>query len=174
MRRHEVMKTNWVDRVVEWISPERALKRKAARAFLSMATRAASTSRLRNDWILPGQGESPTPSQWDLDTYRVRSRLANRDDPIASGATDTMQLNIVGSGLRPQARIRGERLGIPDDRAERLNHQAEAAFREFSRFADSGNRLDFDEIQFLAIRKVVEDGESIIIPTWANEAWRPF
>ncbi len=163
--------TNYYDRFVERCFPVRGLKRRQARIALS-AYKAASTSRLRNDWSVTGAQRDATPNQWELAMLRDRSRDAIRNDPVASGALDTMKLNVVGSGLRPQARIRGDRLGISPEKASELNRQVEDIFRKWSVNADAANRLDFDEIQFMAIAKVIEDGESIIIPTWANEKWR--
>ncbi|KKL95870.1 hypothetical protein LCGC14_1850330, partial [marine sediment metagenome] len=161
-----------LDKAIGYIAPRMALKRRQSRMLLS-AYRSAESTRLRNNWGLGQQRES-TPQSYELSRIRDASRDANRNDPVASGATDTLKLNIVGSGLHPQARIRADRVGISDERATELNRQAEAVFRRWSPYADSGNRLDFDEIQFLALAKVIEDGESIVIPTWAKESWRPF
>jgi len=166
---------NVIDRVVAYFAPRAALSRRRARILLSAAYKSADISRLKNRWILPGtSGTDPTPDEWDLSVIRERSRDANRNDPVASGATDTMELNIVGSGLKPQARIRADRLGISESKAAKLNRQAEMAWAHFTPFADAANRLDFDEIQFLVLRKIIEDGESIVIPGEAKEPWRPF
>ncbi len=163
---------SYFDRAVERFLPVRGLKRKQARMMLS-AYKAADTSRLRNDWSVLGAQRDATPHSWELSVIRDRSRDAIRNDPVASGATDTLKLNIVGSGLKPQARIRADRLGVSEDRATELNRQAEAIWKQWTPLADSANRLDFDEIQFMAIGKIIEDGESLLIPTWANEKWRP-
>ncbi len=162
----------WLDKRIGRVAPQWALKRRQSRMLLS-AYSAGETTRLRNNWGLGLQRES-TPDTHKLSQIRDASRHANRTDPVASGATDTLKTNIVGSGLHPQGRIRADRIGISPERATELNRQAESAFRLWSPYADSGNRLDFDEIQFLALGKVVEDGESIVIPTWAKESWRPF
>ncbi|MEE4113483.1 MAG: phage portal protein, partial [Desulfobacteraceae bacterium] len=98
----------------------------------------------------------------------------NRNDPVASGATDTLKQNIIGNGLRPQSAIRGDRLGISEERASVLRRQAESAWSIFTPLADAANVMDFDEIQFLAMSKIIEDGETIAIPTWGTEPWRPF
>lgn len=164
-----------IDHLISIFSPERALRRKEARTKLELSAtlhRGADNSRLMADWIL---GRSnPTPDSWELDTLRERSRDLNRNDPVACGATDTLGINIVGSGLSPQSKIRASMLGISDTRAAELQKQAENIFAEWSVMADAGNRLNFDELQFLAIRKIIEDGEVFAIPTWADEPWRPF
>lgn len=166
--------TNFIDRVIGYINPERGLRRQAARQMMASGFKAADTSRLRHNWLLPGQGSEADASQWDLSVLRERSRDANRNDPVASGATETLKINIVGRGLQPQSQIRADVLGISADRADALRRQAESAFRKWKPLADAANRLDFDDIQFQSFAKVIEDGESIVIPTWASEGWRPF
>lgn len=164
-----------LDRLIAYFAPATALRRQQARTVLALSGfRAASTSRLRNNWSLPGQGSEADPAAWDLSVLRERSRDANRNDPIASGASDTLKHNIVGNGLRPQSSLRADVLGISEDRAAALRRQAEAAWLRFTPMADAANLLDFDEIQFLAMAKVIEDGEAIIVPTWADEPWRPY
>lgn len=166
---------NFVDRAIAYFSPEKALKRGRARKQLELSStlyRGADHSRLFADWIL-GKSSS-TPDSWELSTLRGRSRDLNRNDPIAAGATETLGVNIVGQGLKPQSKIRGEILGITDDRAAELQKAAENAWERWCKTADASNRLNFDEIQFLAMRKIVEDGEIFAIPGWANEPWRQY
>jgi lambda family phage portal protein len=133
--------------------------------------RAAAANRLRSGWNL-GRTHS-TPATWTLQRLREYSRDLNRNDAIAAGATDTLVTNIVGRGLRPQSKLRANMLGISDDRARELQRQAELIWETWKPLADSGNRLDFDEIQSLALRKIMEDGEVLALPTWADESWRP-
>ncbi|MFZ7126404.1 MAG: phage portal protein [Desulfobacterales bacterium] len=166
--------TNFFDRIVGYFDPVRALKRQGARAIMASGFKAADVSRLRGDWMLPGQGSDADPSGWDLSVIRERSRDSNRNDPVAAGATDTMKVNVVGRGLQPQSQIRADVIGISEDRAAALRRQAESAFRKWAPHADAANRLHWDDIQFLAFAKVVEDGEAICVPSWANEKWRPY
>jgi len=149
--------TNIIDRVIGYVSPEKALRRQAARQIMASGFKAAETSRLRNNWLLPGQGSAADASGWDLAVLRERSRDANRNDPVASGASETLKTNIVGRGLQPQSQIRADVLGIPAERADALRRQAESAFRKWKPLADAANRMDFDDIQFLAFAKVVEE-----------------
>ena len=166
--------SNFIDRFIGYVSPEKALRRQAARQMMASGFKAADTSRLRNNWLLPGQGAAADASGWDLAVLRERSRDANRNDPVASGASETLKANIVGRGLQPQSQIRADVLGISNARSDALRRQAESAFRKWKPLADAANRMDFDDIQFLAFAKVVEDGETIVIPTWAAEKWRPY
>lgn len=169
--RPDQIKPNFLDRMIGYLSPKMGKKRLEDR-FLASALqyRASASTRLLNNWILGT--EDATPDAWELETLRNRSRDLNRNDPVAAGATDTMSINIVGQGLHPQSRIRGDRVGISEDEAKKLSRQAESVWREWCQRADNANKLDFDEIQFLALRKIIEDGETVAVPTMANDPWR--
>ncbi len=164
---------NFLDRAINFISPRRGLERQAARNRLELASRfrGSESSRLLSNWLTSLFGA--TPEKWELATLRARSQELNRNDALASGITESLAVNIVGQGLRPQSRLRAEILGIPEEEARELRRQAENIFASWSVRADAGNRLNFDEMQFLALRKIVEDGEIIAVPTWVEESGRP-
>lgn len=165
---------NRLDRLIAYLNPAKGVQRAAARQLIQLSSgyKAASTDRLRSNWATNRVAPDPTP--WDLQALRERSRDANRNDPVASGATDTMKQNIIGAGLKPQAAFREEVLGISKDRAKVLRAQAEAAWAVWCKNADAANIMSFDELQLLAITKIIEDGEVIAIPAWASEKWRPY
>ncbi|MBF0410937.1 MAG: phage portal protein [Candidatus Riflebacteria bacterium] len=165
---------NLVDKVVLAFSPKWALERKAYRHAFNTYRDFAGSSRTGNhsDWIV-GNGNI-TPTTWELKELRNRSRDINRNEPIGAGITDTLNVNVVGSGLRFQSKIRAEVLGISESKAEEYRNQAETAITEFSKHADSANILTFEEIQWLAFRKIIEDGEIIALPGWATEPWRSY
>lgn len=176
MIRRDDKKLTLLDSVIEAVAPQWAVRRAQARTVLALSSqyRGADTPRTRANWILPGLFDKSTPDPYDLSILRTRTRHQNRNDPIAAGATDTLKINIVGNGLTPQSRIRSDYIGISEEKSKTLQKQAELAWDKFCPFADSANTLTMDEIQFLAIAKIIEDGEIIAIPTWADEPWRPF
>lgn len=162
----------WLDRAVNYLSPAAGLRRTRARVIheLALQYRAADDSRLRSDWIL-GTSAATTGAS-ERTTLRERSRDLNRNDAVASGATDTMAINVVGQGLQLQSRIRADRLGVTEERARELQRLAEQIWQAWKPNADSTNLCDFDELQFLALRKVVEDGEVIALPIMVQDEWR--
>ena len=167
--------SGWVDDAVAVFSPQAALRRKQSRFRLDLTSqyyRGSETGRLMADWILSGQ-TSPDAPDYELDMIRGRSRDLNRNDPVAAGATETLSVNVIGSGLSPQSALRADFLGVSEDRAEVLRKQAENIWQSWKLTADAANRLTFDEIQFLAMRKIIEDGEIFAVPSWADEPWRP-
>lgn len=173
-RPRPVIELNRLDRIISWFSPTVGVRRAAARQMMRLQSgyKAASTDRLRKGWALNRVAPDPTP--WDLQSLRERSRDANRNDPVASGTTDTMRQNIIGSGLKPQAAFREEVLKISPERAKVLRTQAESVWAIWCKNADAANIMTFDEIQLMAMTKVIEDGEVIAIPTWADEPWRRY
>lgn len=162
-----------IDRFIEPFAPQWAANRRAARiAFeaLNGEWDAADRGRRHGDWQT-GLG-SETPTMADRLTMVGRSRDTNRNNPVANGITRTFGTNIVGAGLRVQSKMRADVLGISEDKAEALRRQAEEIFNAWCKTADSANRLTFAELQFLAMTKVVEDGDVIAIPAMADEPWR--
>jgi len=166
------MKQNLLDRVISYFAPARSLQRTRARVVqeLALQYRGAENTRLRADWILGTSTHTATSNE--RNTLRERSRDLNRNDAVASGATDTMAINVVGQGLQLQSRIRGDRIGVSDLRARELQRQAETIWTDWKPTADSMNLCDFDELQFLALRKIVEDGEIVALPIMAVDKWR--
>jgi lambda family phage portal protein len=161
-----------LDKIALGIAPKWAVNRIVARTIAGNLTayRSASTGRLRSSWGLTRYGEDAPSSERKI--IQQRANDLTRNDPVAAGALDTIRQNVVGIGLRPQSMLRASRLGITEDRAKDIRNQIEHAWQLFTPTADSRNILTFDEIQFLTLSKVIEDGESLVVPTWANEPWR--
>jgi len=165
----------FIDTLIEPFAPKRALARRKARTQFQLAGgmyRGADNTRLTMDWIL-GRDTS-TPSNWELNALRQRTRDLNRNNPIASGATDTIAQNVVGTGLKPQSKLRADRLGISEEKANELRRQAESVWEEWCPIADAYDIQHFDDIQFMVLWKMVEDGELLVLPTWITDSWRPF
>lgn len=169
------IKPNILDRAIGFVSPAAGARRMLARTRLALASeyyRGSSSDRLRSDWGM-GWLKRTTPPKYELDILRGRSRDLARNDPVASGAIETIGANVIGAGLRPQSRIRADRLGVAPDVAAGYQAQAEAIWESWCHTADSANKLDFAEMQFLAFRRVVEDGEILALPIMVDEPWRP-
>jgi len=85
----------------------------------------------------------------DLVRLRNRSRELNRDDSIGSGITNTFVNNVIGTGMRPQART-----GDP-----KKNERLEAVWKEREDELSPVDVLSHGEAQRLLFRKVLEDGD---------------
>jgi len=156
-----------LERAIRIVSPRWAFKREMARFGMNfMASggyRGARSGRHHDQWF-PGGGSADQDLLNDLPTLRNRSRDLNRNDGIAAGATNAVVANVVGSGIMPQSQLNADRLGISQDEVVDLQNQAEIAWSNWKRNADSTNRLDFDDIQALVQRQILENGEILLIP----------
>ncbi len=92
---------NLLDRVVGYFAPERAALRMRARMFLAIAggfVGASYTRRSLSNWFVsPASADEDTVA--DLETLRARSRDMVRNTPLATGAVNTVVMNVVGTGL---------------------------------------------------------------------------
>lgn len=155
----------YVDAAISVVAPAWGLRRLQARAATKAlsAYRGAEKNRLRGDWnALNGSADADLLAE--LSTLRQRSRDLNRNDAHASAITGTVVVNVIGTGLRPQSRPDAEALGITDQEKTRFAKKAERAYRIWCRTADSQNRMDFNEIQALVQRQILENGEVFVLP----------
>lgn len=166
-----------IDRVIGIFNPKAAYHRSAFRTaggIQAASYKGASKTRLRSDWAPLGYSADMDILP-DLVELRQRSRDLNRNDAHAAGITSTMVTNTVGTGIKLQSRIDAETLGITEEKANELRIQAEKAFEKWCNFADAGERLNFDEIQALVDKQILENGEAVLqavmIP---DDSSRPF
>lgn len=130
------VKETLLDRALGYVAPERALNRLRARFALEMASGGYGTHRKRrnlSEWA-PPRGDADADILSDLQDLRDESRDLERTVPLATGAIRTKVTNIVGSGLRLNATIDLDVLGLSEDQAEELELGFE---REWRLFADS-------------------------------------
>jgi lambda family phage portal protein len=132
----------------------------------------ARFNRLMMDWVVSSLGETNVPF-WDRRTLQERSRDRALNDPVAASLPDTLTMNIVGPGLKPQSRLRADRLGLSEEAAKELQNQAEDAFNSWAPWADAAGRLDFAEIQTLVMNRVVLDGEILVNLPVLSDGRRP-
>jgi len=169
---------NGLDGLVGFFSPKAGLKRRMFREAIKLSEkfgsyRGAEKHRLRSSWI-PGGGSADQDIIPDLPDLRERSRDLNRNDAHASGITNTMTTNVVGTGIRPQSRVDKEALGIADSKVDKFQKNAERSWKLWLPYADAGNRMDFYEIQQLVDRQILENGEAIVIPVMLKDKNRPY
>ena len=157
---------NVLDRMIEFVSPERAAKRMRARAVMAMVGSyigAARNRRATSQWN-PKLGDADADIIYDLATLRDRSRDLNRNAPIAIGATSTCLTNVVGTGLKLQSRIDREALGMSDEDADAWENKAEREYRLWaeSRECDRSRQWNMATLQELAFRQTLEAGEIFV------------
>lgn len=155
------------DRVIGYFSPRAGLDRLRARAMLSAATGQGGYQAGRRDrrgtkrWR-PADGSADTDILGDLSDLRARSRDLARNVPIATGALATKVTNVVGDGLRLQASIDHELLGISEDQADAMEAEQEREFELFCKTCDFSRVQDFDEQTALVERGASESGDIFV------------
>ena len=155
---------NPVDRIVNWFDPVRGVRRMRARAFEAMTgsyTGASRTRRALKQWTAPQGSDADTDILYDLPLLRDRSRDLVRNAPIATGAIGTSLANVVGTGLKLQARIDADYLGLTEDEADAWEDQVEREWRLWSESqeCDISRTLNFRGLQTLAFRQTLENGD---------------
>lgn len=150
------MKPNLIDRVVGYVDPKKGLERIRARGAMAMmgAYSGASKSRRQLQNWNPFGTDPDSELAFDLPILRDRCRDLARNEPIATGAVNTMCTNVVGTGLRLQSRVDADILRYSDSQVEKLES---AIQREWNYFADSpecdvARTLDFYGLQDMAFR----------------------
>ena len=167
--------TEVVDKIVAIFSPKAAAYRQAYRSAQTMLTsyRGSDNTRLNGGWMSsPGSADQDIIN--NLPTLRQRSRDLNRNAPFAAGITNTMTTNTIGSGIRPQSRLRPDKLGITQQEAIDFQNQMDAVWDKWTPFADASERLSFYEIQQLVHRQIIENGEIFLIPVMLDKPDRPY
>lgn len=160
---------NVLDKVIEAISPETALKRSFARHKLQVLNGsgygygnygANSNRKQQKGWFW----HSRSPKE-DMDDNHDELMQKCRDTyygaPIATSALKTTRTNVVGSGLKARPNIDAEFLGLSEEEAANWERNT---IREWNLWADSTScdleRLNnFYELQQLAFLSWIMNGD---------------
>ena len=151
-----------------WLAPNRVGRRRAWQQALRhqedfLASReAADVDRFRGAKWLVSRLSPDSEAERDLETVRKRAWELYLNDPIASGYVKGRVSQIVGTGLRFQARLREARL-ISPERARELNTAIEAAWKKWSKRADRIGRRSIWQLQRLMQRCIDRDGEVFVV-----------
>lgn len=167
-----------INRAIAVVSPKWAAEREVYLFGLNQIKalspyRGAQRNRFNESW-LPNGSSADQDILPSLETLRARSRDLNRNNPYAASITNTTVTNTVGTGIRPQSRIRAELLDISADQASEFQTKSEAIFRRWMKNADAGGRLNFYQMQALVDRQIIENGEIFIVPIMMGRSNRPY
>lgn len=165
---------NMIDKAIEKISPQTALKREAARyklkimrSFQNSGYDESGAARNKNSmrgWL----ASSKTPQE-DIDrnipVLRQRSRSLFMSAPLAVSAIKTNRTNIVGEGLRLKSAIDADFLGMTPEEAAQWQRSAEREFELWARskFCDSTRVNNFYEIQQVACMSWLMNGDACVL-----------
>lgn len=159
-----------VEAAVSAVAPEWALHRQQARAGLQILNSgysrhgASKTRKALLGWM-HGGGSTDEDVTENLVTLRERSRDLYMGTPLATGALKTLRTNIVGPGLRLNAQVGAEQLGLTPDEAEAWEANVE---REFGLWADTqacdaARTNTFGQLQALALLSAMMSGDCFAV-----------
>lgn len=174
-------KMNLLDRAIAAISPERGVRRAAARTALAFANSgygnygANTTKKSMRGWMYYG-GSAKEDIEDNIDILRQRSRDAYMGIPTAAAALKTLRTNVVAGGLMPAPQIDAEFLHLSDEEAENLQAQI---LREFGIWADKptcdADRVDnFYKLQQLAFLSYLMNGDAIALLPVKEQKGQPY
>jgi lambda family phage portal protein len=169
---------NWLDRVVSYFAPAWAARRMRDRMVMAIAaswTGASYTRRSLKDWfVTPASADEDT--LFDLETLRARSRDMVRNAPLATGAVNTVVMNVVGTGLSLLPRPDWEALGMTEEQADEWTAQVEREFRVWAESAecDVTRTQNFYGLQSLVFRSALESGDAFVLLPMIESRTNPY
>jgi lambda family phage portal protein len=165
MKRGIKIESNIIDKAIEFVAPQWGLERRVARAKLAYSYTAAAKSRRQTSEWTTSNKNADSDMLNELATLRERSRDLVRNSPLAAGAINTVCTNVIGTGLKLQARIDRDVLRMSEDEADAWETMVEREFRMWSESTecDAARILNFANFQELAFRQVLENGDVFIL-----------
>lgn len=163
---------NALDRAIGLLSPEWAYKRASWRTALERNFYdSGSSNRPNGQWTTVNATAEQT-DQGQRDIIRARARDLERNSDIAESILGPMERNVVGTGIRVQAKVQKED-GTED---EELNQKIEELWEEWcrARNCDITGQQSFTEMQAMAIRRLVVDGGIIFVKVYTKDGIVPF
>jgi lambda family phage portal protein len=116
------------------------------------------------EWF-PSSGEADETLLPSLSKLRAQSRDLDRNEAVARGATENIVGNVVGEGLRPQAKLDHTFLGITEFAARQFEKSAEKLYELHAGSVDSDYRRlnPFGINQAIVMRAVLLDGDCLVV-----------
>jgi lambda family phage portal protein len=172
---------NVFDKFVSAINPKAGLKRAVARKQMDIlnygyGNHGASTKKNSMSGWVTANASALEDIEDNIETLRERSRDLFMGAPIATGALKSMVTNIVGAGLKLNAQIDYEYLGMTLEEADDWETNVE---REFALWAESPNcdtqRMNnFYELQQLVFLSQLMSGDCFVITPMISRAGTPY
>lgn len=156
---------NTFDRLIGYFSPSWAYKREAWRIATRSFYDSGNIDRLNSGWTsINTSAEQTDQSQRDI--IRARARDLERNSDIAEAIIGPFERNVVGTGIKLQAKITRTD-GTENDE---LNKQIEELWSDWcrARNCDITGQQSFSEMQQMAIRRLRVDGGIIFVKAYTK------
>ncbi|WP_141732428.1 phage portal protein [Oligoflexus tunisiensis] len=157
----KAQKPSLAARLKGWFTRESAWTEPTADAPYRSTSRRSMAS---SEWY-PATASADEALLGAMPTLRDQSRDLDRNEGIARGAVENFVTNVVSDGIRPQARIDHELIGIPEAKARELERRAERIFELHmkSDTADFHGKASFPMMQAQVLRAAFLDGDCVAI-----------
>lgn len=144
----------WLDDLIGVFAPMTAFRRKQARAAMDVVSRAYDGAKVgrRTDGWTTNSGSANTEVFGAGSRLRDRARDLARNNPYGKKAKRVFADNFVGSGIKPRARTK----------MDRLNKQVMAAWTAWAAECDAEGNCDFYGLEALIVRSIFESGEVFV------------
>jgi len=163
-----------LDRALAIVAPVWARRRLVARAQLHVIHRAISAGRPDRTSAIrqPSKAGPVEKSRKELVPTRAQARELYRLNPYARGVVNSIVANLIGCGIRPQARVMKPKLKSPD---EDFNDLAEEEWKFWTDTSGPSGQENYYEQQRLIQRELLVPGEVLLHFTTPGDGRRvPF
>lgn len=152
-----------LEKAIAAISPQWACKR-AFYAESLRAYEAGEVTRFNDGWV-PVNEDTENADKPQRDLIKARARYLERNSDIAGAAVGGIVRNVVGTGIKPQARTGNEE----------LNRRIESLWREWTAAenCDITGQQTFEELQAMLLRRKIVDGEILVKKVVARKGRHP-
>lgn len=108
----------------------------------------------------------------DRETLAYRARSLYQNSSFAGALINTLDTNVVGTGLKCRPAIPWELLGLTREEAETWEKRAQALFEIWasSKKCDSERKCDYHELQSLALKTQCITGDCFALARYANKS----
>ncbi len=158
----------WLEHTISALSPQWGYRRAAWRQASEerRSYDAARPGRSNFGWRTNNQSASST-DRMARDVLRARARDLERNSDIANGILRALERNVVGAGIRLQARVEGD---------EELNRRIEALWMDWCRpfHCDARQDQSFDELCRMIVRRAHVDGGILLLKRYVPGRAVPF
>ena len=143
---------NLLEKAIALFSPQWALERAGYRE-LFRSYEAGEVNRFNDDWT-PINADAENTDKVQRDLIKARARYLENNSDIAAAAVGGIVRNVVGTGIKPQARTPNEE----------LNAQIESLWSRWTRpeNCDVTGQQSFYELQAMILRRQIYDGEIMV------------
>lgn len=166
------VRESWLDAVVRSIDPIAGKNRLKARMQSALAvdfanrygarTGATQSRKWAKEWFTE-VGDANADSLEDLEIIRARSQDLIHNHGLACGAAKTKTAYCVGTGLKLNARVDADALGLSDEDAAELNRTIEKEWQIFCRHSDIRDKQHFQDLQATLFKSRFTRGDAFVL-----------